>query len=203
MKASVLFFVIFASHLFGETFNVGFDATLAPHLSGPGGTLPAPSGLPYVSDLTPSSDNAFHVAGWDTLWMDSYQSGDYFSFSLLDKNLDNTITMDGIWFAVLGGDNGPDAFRVEMWSDGSMVGFQETPDAGVYVWGTGWSSLNNEGEIRIVGIGGTGDPLAGTYDSFGVDFISTGFTVIPEPATILLFGIGGLGAWLLRRNRKQ
>lgn len=25
--------------------------------------------------------------------------------------------------------------------------------------------------------------------------------VIPEPSTILLFGIGGIGAWLLRRNR--
>lgn len=26
--------------------------------------------------------------------------------------------------------------------------------------------------------------------------------VVPEPATVLLFGLGGMGAWLLRRNRK-
>jgi len=26
--------------------------------------------------------------------------------------------------------------------------------------------------------------------------------VIPEPATVLLFGIGGIGAWILRRNKK-
>ena len=26
--------------------------------------------------------------------------------------------------------------------------------------------------------------------------------VVPEPATVLLFGIGGIGAWILRRNKK-
>lgn len=27
--------------------------------------------------------------------------------------------------------------------------------------------------------------------------------VVPEPATFLLFGIGGMGAWLIRRNKQQ
>jgi formylglycine-generating enzyme required for sulfatase activity len=35
------------------------------------------------------------------------------------------------------------------------------------------------------------------------EYSATGFRVvmIPEPGTALLFGIGGIGAWLLRRNR--
>lgn len=203
VKVALFLTVFFAGLLFGETFNVGYDATLTPQLSGPGGTLPAPSGLPYVSDLNLSSGNVFHVDTWNTLWMDSYQSGDYFSFSLLDGNSDNTMTMNGIWFSVLGGGNGPDVFRVEMWSNGSMVDFRETLDAGVFVWGTDWSSFDNSAEIRIVGIGGNEDPASGVFESFGVDFILSSFTVVPEPATILLFGLGGFGAWLLRRNGKS
>jgi len=37
------------------------------------------------------------------------------------------------------------------------------------------------------------------------EYGATGFrvAVIPEPATVLLFGIGGAGAWMLRRNRKK
>lgn len=33
-------------------------------------------------------------------------------------------------------------------------------------------------------------------------FRMRGAEVVPEPATVLLFGIGGMGAWLLRRNKK-
>jgi hypothetical protein len=58
---------------------------------------------------------------------------------------------------------------------------------------------------------------AGTYTSTGggiylddkdrniIEFTATSVTigVIPEPATVLLFGLGGLGAWLLRRNRMK
>jgi hypothetical protein len=40
---------------------------------------------------------------------------------------------------------------------------------------------------------------ASTFSQLGV--ISTA-TVIPEPATAILFGIGGMGAWMLRRNKK-
>jgi hypothetical protein len=38
-----------------------------------------------------------------------------------------------------------------------------------------------------------------------IEFTATSVTigVIPEPATVLLFGLGGLGAWLLRRNRMK
>jgi hypothetical protein len=38
-----------------------------------------------------------------------------------------------------------------------------------------------------------------------IEFTTTSVTigVIPEPSTILSFGLGGLGAWLLRRNRMK
>lgn len=57
----------------------------------------------------------------------------------------------------------------------------------------------------------------GTYASIGggiylddenrnsVEFTTTSVTIaaVPEPATVLLFGCGGLGAWLLRRNKMK
>ncbi len=55
----------------------------------------------------------------------------------------------------------------------------------------------------------------GTYTSTGggiylddeggnnIEFTTTGVIIaaVPEPSTVLLFGLGGIGAWLLRRNR--
>ena len=39
-----------------------------------------------------------------------------------------------------------------------------------------------------------GDPINGGLNNA---------QVVPEPATFLLFGIGGMGAWLIRRNKMQ
>jgi formylglycine-generating enzyme required for sulfatase activity len=46
---------------------------------------------------------------------------------------------------------------------------------------------------------------SGTSDFPDTEFNDRGFRVvmIPEPSTILLFGLGGIGAWLLRRNQKR
>lgn len=41
------------------------------------------------------------------------------------------------------------------------------------------------------------------YDPGGVNsgLVGGGWQVVPEPATALLFGIGGMGAWLFRRSK--
>jgi hypothetical protein len=40
-----------------------------------------------------------------------------------------------------------------------------------------------------------------SIDSGGLGLNKYTVTAIPEPATVILFGIGGIGAWLVRRNR--
>jgi len=40
-------------------------------------------------------------------------------------------------------------------------------------------------------------------DSFNAGNLVTSSQVVPEPATALLFGIGGLGAWIVRRNKRK
>ncbi len=48
------------------------------------------------------------------------------------------------------------------------------------------------------------DPIGppATADSFNAGNIKTSTQVVPEPATALLFGIGGIGAFIVRRNKK-
>ncbi|MCC7300635.1 MAG: PEP-CTERM sorting domain-containing protein [Verrucomicrobia bacterium] len=36
-----------------------------------------------------------------------------------------------------------------------------------------------------------------------VSFSGQSWQAVPEPATFLLFGIGGIGAWLVRRNKRM
>ncbi|MEI8207117.1 MAG: PEP-CTERM sorting domain-containing protein [Kiritimatiellales bacterium] len=58
----------------------------------------------------------------------------------------------------------------------------------------GWVSLTYNGSALVVTDSATalgGGIIVGTY------------TQIPEPATVLLFGLGGFGAWLLRRNKQH
>jgi hypothetical protein len=45
--------------------------------------------------------------------------------------------------------------------------------------------------------------VAGPTDiNVNFDFTGQTWQAIPEPATVLLFGIGGMGAWLLRRRQQ-
>lgn len=63
-------------------------------------------------------------------------------------------------------------------------------------WDTyGWAELMWDGsELQI---------LDSAAENSGVGIIAGKYEAVPEPATILLFGLGGLGAWLLRRNKAR
>jgi len=55
----------------------------------------------------------------------------------------------------------------------------------------GWARITTVGETMILN--------DWAYESIAGEGIIVG--AVPEPATVLLFGLGGLGAWLLRRNK--
>jgi len=62
------------------------------------------------------------------------------------------------------------------------------------------------GGIMIDGVNiGTGTFTSTQLNALGLGTVAGtgGLTVIPEPATFLLFGVGGMGAWLIRRNRRK
>jgi hypothetical protein len=163
-----------------ETFNVNFDSSREPLVSGPGGSLPPPEGLPSVSWLSASPGDTTHaVDEYSPLWLDSYQSGDYFHFTVTALHPDDRIVLEGIWFGVDRSENGPSSFSVELWSSGGVVGSRETTNSGVFVWDMGVTSTVSSADIRVVGRGGTGDVGPGPFDTFGLSFPSVSFTVIP------------------------
>jgi len=70
-----------------------------------------------------------------------------------------------------------------------------------YVMAT--STQNNSLNMDLNGVnGGTSSTLTFAQLGATADPFSPAGVAIPEPATALLFGIGGVGAWLLRRNKK-
>jgi len=186
-----------------QEFNVNFDETMNPQISGPGGELPPPAGLPYVSNLAPSPGDTTHSDGpFGVLWLDSYQSGDYFSFSLLESDPDKQITLTGIWFGVYNSPMGPQRFVVELWSGGDLINSESFDSPGVHLrLGYDWTSADNAAELRIVGVDGTDRQESEVGDDFGVFFISTSFTVVPEPSSALLI-TAAVSLFLTRRVRR-
>jgi hypothetical protein len=62
---------------------------------------------------------------------------------------------------------------------------------GVY----GWAELVYDGTTLTL--------VDSAAENDGVGIIAGQYQQVPEPATLLLFGLGGLGAWLLRRNKRH
>jgi len=46
-------------------------------------------------------------------------------------------------------------------------------------------------------------PIGGNDLDVTFDFSSSSWQAVPEPATALLFGVGGMGAWMLRRKNQK
>jgi len=59
----------------------------------------------------------------------------------------------------------------------------------------GWAELVYDGTTLSL--------VDSAAENDGVGIIAGQYQQVPEPATLLLFGIGGVGAWLLRRNSKH
>ena len=75
-----------------------------------------------------------------------------------------------------------------------MLNHAEAPsDPGLnYVFG--WASFTYDGAtLSLVDSAG---------EDAGVGIIAGQHQVVPEPSTVLLFGIGVLGVWMLRRSKK-
>jgi hypothetical protein len=96
------------------------------------------------------------------------------------------------FFSIYGVEDG----EIQMMPDVSFylafrLGGSEPGPGDVY----GWAELVWDGsELQI---------LDSAAENDGVGIIAGQYQQVPEPATLLLFGLGGLGAWLLRRNRRS
>lgn len=71
-----------------------------------------------------------------------------------------------------------------------------TTDGTTYNGESGWFI-----ESAAVTLADLEAPIGGTDLDVAFDFSGATWQAVPEPATFLLFGIGGFGAWLLRRNK--
>ncbi len=185
-------------------FNVNFGfASEEPLISNEGGGLPAPMGVPTVTSLTANPPNVTHPGNVadQTLWMESYSDGDYFSFQLFAEP-GQQIRMTNIWYGVATDpSSGPSAVLVDFLSIGGNVSQQVASGT----FGLDFFDILSDTssvEIRFSGFGGDGDIGAGPHESFGIGSISAGFEVIPEPSvSTLLVLMGAVVA--LRRNRSR
>jgi hypothetical protein len=69
----------------------------------------------------------------------------------------------------------------------------------VFSGGFGPDSHDNYGWVSLTRTV-SGLVITDSATAIGGGIIVGTYTQIPEPATVLLFGLGGIGAWLLRRN---
>lgn len=186
-------------------FNVNYDSSSElPVISDGGGGSPAPVGVPTVTTLTANPPNATHpgsVPG-QALWMQNYSTGDYFSFRLFAEP-EQQIRMTGIWFGVATDPvTGPSSISVNFLSIGGGVSQQIA--SGTF----GLESLDvlsdtSAVEIRFSGLGGAGDIGPGPHESFGIEFISASFEVVPEPSVSILLALAGFVGAARRKRIKM
>lgn len=185
-------------------FNVYFgEASESPSISDGGGGFPAPKGVPTVTSLTANSPNNTHPGNIldQTLWIESYSDGDYFSFRLIAES-GQQIRMTNVWYGVATDpSSGPSSVLVDFLSIGGSVSQQVA---------SGTSGLDffdvlsdtSAVEVRFSGFGGAGDSGVGPHESFGIHSISAGFEVIPEPSISALLVLAGAVGGLRRKRIK-
>ena len=83
--------------------------------------------------------------------------------------------------------------EIQMWPQPFMLGFRlgaEEPGLNDVF---GWAEFTYDGTTLSL--------VDSAAENDGVGIIAGQYQQVPEPATIFLFGLGGLGAWILRRNQ--
>lgn len=78
---------------------------------------------------------------------------------------------------------------------GFWLQYMEAPIDPALEYIFGWAEFTYAGNVLTL--------VDSAAENTGVGIIAGEYQVIPEPATALLFGIGGFGAWLLRKNKSD
>lgn len=194
---TLLLFAFTSSASFAATvFTVTFDFVGPPQISGPGGgSTPADFGLNTVRDVSAVSPNSTHVLQGDsgaTLWLDQYNSGDFFAFLVSGIDPASRFSLIETEFSIARGPTGPTEFELVFWDLGMRP---PTISTGIGVgmntiMPTGWRmSEFSVAVVRIIGLGGTDDSLP-INETFGLESASFTFEVIPEPSSLALIASG-------------
>jgi len=152
----------------------------------------------YTSDLSSG-----YNAGW---LVQMYQDVD--GDSTLGSLLFDTVAADGTFTAAGNGDDdillAATTFLAD--SKGSPPVIWSVPtqsvgdDIDVYTVIFNQASVGGMGIIVDSSVFTTPDGGVGSYLQGSVN---GSWQAVPEPATALLFGIGGMGAWVVRRNKRK
>lgn len=134
-------------------------------------------------------------------WINQYNSGNYFKFTVSALAPQDRVALTGFWFGVASTPSGPTSFRVELWSGGTFLsGASASHIPGTYDEPIYLVSNSSVAEIRIVGLGGTGDAGPGNQESFGISTSVFGFAVVPETSVVVMAFVGLISVLGVRRR---
>ena len=169
---------------------------------GPVERFPLLPGFPLVSTLTANAPNGIHTTtGIFGAWINQYISGNYFKFTVSALAPQDRVALTGFWFGVASTPSGPTSFRVELWSGGTFLsGASASHIPGTYDEPIYLVSNSSVAEIRIVGLGGTGDAGPGNQESFGIFTSVFGFAVVPETSVVVMALVGLISVLGVRRR---
>lgn len=185
----------------------GTEATAAGTMASgmEGSTLSHGAGLQFV---TPNP-NAFNGTGFLASLAASLADDDYFTFSL-EASANYSFSVSSIDFSFDASGSGPQSWALFS----SVDGFADAGDA-LYNWasvGTGTRTATLSGitelqnafgpvEFRVYGYDASLQSGTGSFEGAGNDVTVNG-TVVPEPATMGLLGLGALAMGLRRKMQK-
>jgi hypothetical protein len=184
ISADVLFVKHSASGGVVALYNEGQDGLALLASNGGGNNLDIPKlslvwqsvGQGVTLDSVNLPNNAFVPGNWYRVTMGLTVSGDTWNMNGTFQNhligTDPTSGLDGLITTI------------------SHTGSLSDPDASARV-------LTNPGEVGVMAMGNESISLP---DNVGVSV--TNFQVTPEPMTLSLLALGGIGMWLRRRGRK-